>query len=240
MKNFKKTVASILAFTTLCGATFIPISASAVTTSSGAWGYVDNANDSGVSYDWLMNYGIEQSLITVINKGVTTTYYFDGSSEEDWNPFFVKVEDDTEVPDNINKTIKIDFDNNIIEGNDGLEIQEYHQDAFKNELGEEFPAMDGKVVNFYVLTRNRQFYQEGYLDTYNVENYDNGWVLLVSPALPIPEKDDTTIGDSENKPITEITVGDSTFPRGDINLDGKVTTVDLLMLKKYLLGLMEW
>ena len=235
MKNLKKTVASILAFTTLCGATFIPISASAVTTSSGAWGYVDNANDSGVSYDWLMNYGIEQSLIIVINKGVTTTYYFDGSSEEDWNPFFVKVEDDTEVPDNINKTIKIDFDNNIIEGNDGLKIKEYHQDAYKNELGEEFPARDGKVIYFYVLTRNRQFYQEGYFDTYN-----NFWMLLESPALPIPEKDNTTIGESENKPITEITVGDSTFPRGDINLDGKVNTVDLLMLKKYLLGLMEW
>ena len=44
----------------------------------------------------------------------------------------------------------------------------------------------------------------------------------------------------DNKPITEITVGDSTFPRGDINLDGKVNTLDLLMLKKYLLGLMEW
>ena len=230
MKNLKKTVASILAFTTLCGATFIPISASAVTPNSGAWGDVDNTND--VSYDWLMNYGIEQSLITVINKGVTTTYYFDGSSG---NSFFVKVEDDTEVPDNINKTIKIDFDNNIIEGNDGLEIKEYHQDAFKNDLGEEVPAKDKKVVYFYVLTRNRQFYQEGYFDTYN-----NFWMLLESPALPIPEKDDTTIGESENKPITEITVGDSTFPRGDINLDGKVTTVDLLMLKKYLLGLMEW
>ena len=230
MKNLKKTVASILAFTTLCGATFIPISASAVTPNSGAWGDVDNTND--VSYDWLMNYGIEQSLITVINKGVTTTYYFDGSSG---NSFFVKVEDDTEVPDNINKTIKIDFDNNIIEGNDGLEIKEYHQDAFKNDLGEEFPARDGKVIYFYVLTRNRQFYQEGYLDADN-----DFWVLLESPALPIPEKDNTTIGESENKPITEITVGDSTFPRGDINLDGKVNTVDLLMLKKYLLGLMEW
>ena len=230
MKNFKKTVASILAFTTLCGATFIPISASAVTTCSGSWGDVNNAN--GVSYDWLMNYGIEQSLITVINKGVTTTYYFDGSSG---NSFFVKVEDDTEVPDNINKTIKIDFDNNIIEGNDGLEIKEYHQDAFKNDLGEEVPAKDKKVVYFYVLTRNRQFYQEGYLDADN-----DGWILLASPALPIPEKDNTTIGESENKPITEITVGDSTFPRGDINLDGKVNTVDLLMLKKYLLGLMEW
>ena len=136
---------------------------------------------------------------------------------------------------NINKTIKIDFDNNIIEGNDGLEIKEYHQDAFKNDLGEEVPAKDKKVVYFYVLTRNRQFYQEGYLDADN-----DGWILLASPALPIPEKDDTTIGESENKPITEITVGDSTFPRGDINLDGKVNTVDLLMLKKYLLGLMEW
>ena len=54
------------------------------------------------------------------------------------------------------------------------------------------------------------------------------------------EKTNTTIGESENKPITEFTVGDSTFPRGDINLDDKVNTVDLLMLKKYLLGLMEW
>ena len=54
------------------------------------------------------------------------------------------------------------------------------------------------------------------------------------------ETPNTTIGESENKPITEITVGDSTFPRGDINLDGKVNTVDLLMLKKYLLGLIEW
>ena len=54
------------------------------------------------------------------------------------------------------------------------------------------------------------------------------------------EKTNTTIGESENKPIMEFTIGDSTFPRGDINLDGKVNTVDLLMLKKYLLGLMEW
>ena len=54
------------------------------------------------------------------------------------------------------------------------------------------------------------------------------------------EKTNTTIGESENKPITEFTVGDSTFPRGDINLDDKVNTADFLMLKKYLLGLMEW
>ena len=50
----------------------------------------------------------------------------------------------------------------------------------------------------------------------------------------------STVGESSGNPNTEFTIGDSTFPRGDINLDGKVNTVDLLMLKKYLLGLMEW
>ena len=45
----------------------------------------------------------------------------------------------------------------------------------------------------------------------------------------------TTIGEST-------TVGDSepTGVRGDINYDGKVTTVDLLLLKKYLLGIVKW
>jgi len=47
------------------------------------------------------------------------------------------------------------------------------------------------------------------------------------------------IGDSEGS-ITEFTVGDSVYPRGDINLDGKTNTADLLYLKKYLLGLIEW
>jgi len=51
--------------------------------------------------------------------------------------------------------------------------------------------------------------------------------------------DSITLGDSEGS-ITEFTVGDSVYPRGDINLDGKVNTADLLYLKKYLLGLIEW
>ncbi len=55
-----------------------------------------------------------------------------------------------------------------------------------------------------------------------------------------PNTNTPTVGESSGNPNTEFTVGDSTFPRGDINLDGKVNTVDLLMLKKYLLGLMEW
>ena len=46
---------------------------------------------------------------------------------------------------------------------------------------------------------------------------------------------DPTVGDST-------TVGESepTGVRGDINYDGKVTTVDLLLLKKYLLGIVKW
>ena len=88
-------------------------------------------------------------------------------------------------------------------------------------------------------------------DCYNIElvyNLDGkyiGYRITNSNEGPkngiyYKDYDSNTIGESENKPITEITVGDSTFPRGDINLDGKVNTVDLLMLKKYLLGLMEW
>ena len=50
-----------------------------------------------------------------------------------------------------------------------------------------------------------------------------------------PNAGNVTIGNSN-------TVGDSepTGVRGDINYDGKVTTVDLLLLKKYLLGIVKW
>ena len=41
--------------------------------------------------------------------------------------------------------------------------------------------------------------------------------------------DSTTVGESE-----------PTGVRGDINYDGKVTTLDLLLLKKYLLGIVKW
>ena len=47
---------------------------------------------------------------------------------------------------------------------------------------------------------------------------------------PEPDnKDDLTIGNSK-----------ATGVRGDINYDGKVTTADLLLLKKYLLGITTW
>ena len=99
---------------------------------------------------------------------------------------------------------------------------------------------DGKVLYPYKIH-----------DCYNIEliyNLDGKYIgYRITSSMEGPKSgiyyknyDSNTIGESENKPITEFTVGDSTFPRGDINLDGKVNTVDLLMLKKYLLGLMEW
>ena len=75
-------------------------------------------------------------------------------------------------------------------------------------------------------------------------------ITIATAAPPLPEVEQTTeeaqvttVVEEVNKSNineNEFIIGDSTFPRGDINLDGKVTTVDLLMLKKYLLGLMEW
>ena len=55
------------------------------------------------------------------------------------------------------------------------------------------------------------------------------------PASIISIGESTTVGDST-------TVGESepTGVRGDINYDGKVTTLDLLLLKRYLLGIIKW
>ena len=57
-------------------------------------------------------------------------------------------------------------------------------------------------------------------------------IIFESVDIISPEpdnKDDLTIGNSN-----------PTGVRGDINYDGKVTTADLLLLKKYLLGIVKW
>ena len=74
--------------------------------------------------------------------------------------------------------------------------------------------------------------------TYDYEYHQ--WIYSAQVSSDVTSNDKSTVGESSGNPNTEFTIGDSTFPRGDINLDGKVNTVDLLMLKKYLLGLMEW
>ena len=123
-------------------------------------------------------------------------------------------------------------------GNSNLSWIEKVDDNFNTSLFENIIVMDfknppenDKEFN-YILVETGDAYTHIHFDTVMQEwNIDD---------VSVQKPNNTTIGESENKPITEITVGDSTFPRGDINLDGKVTTVDLLMLKKYLLGLMEW
>ncbi|MCD7800149.1 MAG: hypothetical protein LUG94_02940 [Ruminococcus sp.] len=81
-------------------------------------------------------------------------------------------------------------------------------------------------------------------DTVIATNYgdciDDDW--FNSATIQIASNtEDVTLGDSgEEQSIIAFTIGDSVYPRGDINLDGKANTADLLYLKKYLLGLIEW
>jgi len=92
-------------------------------------------------------------------------------------------------------------------------------------------AETGEVVDLYAG-------EDGSIPDILVINTETGEIVEQLPGEDgsIP---DVTIGESEDS-ITEFTVGDSVYPRGDINLDGKANTADLLYLKKYLLGLIEW
>ena len=128
-------------------------------------------------------------------------------------------------------------------------------------------VIDGKVfklVGVYEMTENVDLFgsqvekigkqylfksddiNNGYAYSYEVYYDENRYDSAIPKnslrriMVGIASEDHVTVGESSGNPNTEFTVGDSTFPRGDINLDGKVNTVDLLMLKKYLLGLMEW
>ncbi|MCD7799845.1 MAG: hypothetical protein LUG94_01345 [Ruminococcus sp.] len=94
------------------------------------------------------------------------------------------------------------------------------QNAETGEVVEQLPSEDGSIPDILVI------------------NTETGEIVEQLPGEDgsIP---DVTIGESEDS-ITEFTIGDSVYPRGDINLDGKTNTADLLYLKKYLLGLIEW
>ncbi len=105
--------------------------------------------------------------------------------------------------------------------------------SFENIIVMDFknPPENDKEFN-YILVDVGCAYTHVYFDTEMQE-----WNIEESG---VQKPNTSTVGESSGNPNTEFTIGDSTFPRGDINLDGKVNTIDLLMLKKYLLGLMEW
>ena len=118
---------------------------------------------------------------------------------------------------------------------DGMGYNSKHYDITNDVISTIEKENNGKSYYVEFFFKREDNYPYVYILNKNVEDSSH---VLQAQALDIAPP--PTIGESENKPITEITVGDSTFPRGDINLDGKVNTLDLLMLKKYLLGLMEW
>ena len=235
MKLSKKLIIS-----SLLASVFACTSLTCINANAKTYGYnsVDQIKDKTEQYEWLMENGIEEAKFVVIDEGVTYNYYYNGNGGYEYVGLpFIKSEDEVEIPEDVKQVITINFDNNTIEGaGENGYISEIHHDAYIDDNGEEVPAVDYTLASFVLVAEDYSFYQ--YAMYTDVGNY---WSTPISlnPIEKI-EKDDTTIGDSENKPITEVTVGDSTFPRGDINLDGKVNTVDLLMLKKYLLGLMEW
>jgi hypothetical protein len=67
---------------------------------------------------------------------------------------------------------------------------------------------------------------EEYINSKNLENTTIGDSTATD--------DDATIGDSDSTEPSE-----TTLQRGDVNGDGKINAVDLLQLKKYILGLID-
>ena len=102
------------------------------------------------------------------------------------------------------------------------------------KIGKQYLFKSDDINNGYAYSYE-VYYDENEYDSAIPKNSLRRIMVGISSNIDTP-----TVGESSGNPNTEFTVGDSTFPRGDINLDGKVNTVDLLMLKKYLLGLMEW
>ena len=220
MKNLKKVLACVMATTTLGCISLVPMNADAMI-------YKDNlsANDMNpyVLVDDLdvMENGPVIIVIKNSNDEVRDRVIFDYISEEE-----SEVVGTGTRPDG--KTYEI--------RNTGEYVKRIDDTVDTSKATKEiFVYTDYDVIDIYFDfgADNLGWFK------YDIINgtYEN---LESSITKDMLEKTNTTIGESENKPITEITVGDSTFPRGDINLDGKVNTLDLLMLKKYLLGLMEW
>ena len=220
MKNLKKFLACVMAVATLGCISLVPMNADAMI-------YKDNlsANDMNpyVLVDDLdvMENGPVIIVIKNSNDEVRDRVIFDYISEEE-----SEVVGTGTRPDG--KTYEIRNTGEYVKRIDDT------VDTFK-ATKEIFVYTDYDVIDIYFDfgADNLGWFK------YDIINgtYEN---LESSITKDMLEKTNTTIGESENKPITEFTIGDSTFPRGDINLDGKVNTVDLLMLKKYLLGLMEW
>ena len=109
---------------------------------------------------------------------------------------------------------------------EGIEIHDHNKEFMpedKIDYHDNFVEENNDDTSFCYALRDIEHFPES-----EVTNK----TIFESPYLISPEpdnKDDLTIGNSK-----------ATGVRGDINYDGKVTTADLLLLKKYLLGIVKW
>ena len=110
-----------------------------------------------------------------------------------------------------------------------------NREAVYTPLGDSVTLPDGTVLNC-----------EGLVDVqavYDLNGKYMGFRVSTSGAEEGTFSDIYTVSSDSNVTVgNSNTVGESepTGVRGDINYDGKVTTLDLLLLKKYLLGIIKW
>ncbi|MCD7800148.1 MAG: hypothetical protein LUG94_02935 [Ruminococcus sp.] len=234
MKNLKKVLVCVMAVATLGCISLMPISSNAEIYGDGGVVLDSTIKDSSFygftdDYEWIKNNGIEEAVFIIIQDQVSTTYYYNG------NDGMTFPQSDVEIPNDVEKVITIDFDNFTINGcGEAGCIYSVHFDSYTDEeTGVFHEELNYIEVELCLLRDNCSYYDTVYYNTSG-----NYWYAPIS-FNPIPQDDDITIGESEDS-ITAFTIGDSVYPRGDINLDGKANTADLLYLKKYLLGLIEW
>lgn len=235
MKNFKKILAGLMAVATLNSMSIIGVSA--VSEDFSMIRFICDENGSAVSV--VSPDGEEFSYKTDDGKVFS-------NFDEDGNPVYVNPITDVDI---IKEAIIILKDAGE---NSGTYYYNYEENELPVKVDDTFDTSKVETVITIdkSLNGDSKFIKvySGLAYGYTNMFYDyeiNTWLIQESINVNLTTSDDidkenqnTTIGESTS--ITEFTVGESTYPRGDINLDGKVNTVDLLMLKKYLLGLMEW
>jgi hypothetical protein len=123
-----------------------------------------------------------------------------------------------------------------------------YDEAFVGGINSVFEPEYYSYVSYEVKTEEGKQLIEEYCQEHG---YSDVVTISVNPDL---EKPSTALGTFDitlgNSSTTETTIGDSTEKvvlnetptgiRGDVNYDGVVNAVDLLLLKKYLLQIITW
>ncbi|MCD7799651.1 MAG: hypothetical protein LUG94_00350 [Ruminococcus sp.] len=210
----KKLLATLIAISTLATLTVSPISSSAIIIGS-----------SSSTTNYYEENSVSEAILILEDAGDKSgTYYWINSLEVNTSSISLDSFTDDEI-NRLNKGFPVKIDESV----DVSAVEDVITFSKEDET-----ASCSEMLLIKLISTDCSYYYY----TYMYYNYDGGlegdgaWVILESEIA----KSEI---DSEDS-ITEFTVGDSVYPRGDINLDGKTNTADLLYLKKYLLGLIEW